>query len=164
MLAPLCGLCDYCTNLYFFNRSLKIGKIYLSHGSSGVLSHVYCLTCPAPCLLSHVFCLTSPVSCLLSHISSLRSPVSHLLSHVPCLRCAAMCPTILNCLATVCFYLLKIFIVLNYTGNSQVFFSSKKLFFMRLLCNYLVRKLRGNGAIQRHLLFAPLPPRHYFLN
>ena len=96
---------------------------------SRLLSHVSCLTLPVSCLTSPVSCLTPPVSRLWSHVSHLLSPiscltspvsrllspvscltsrVSNLLSHVPCLRCPAMCQTMLNCLATVSFYLLKI--------------------------------------------------------
>ena len=119
--------CQLIHQIFFFVLSYLLSLIswllspvsrLLSHLSclispvSPLLSHLSCLTSPVSRLLSHLSCLLSPVSCLLSHVSCLTSPVSRPLSHVPCLRCPAMCPTMLNYLATVSSHLKIRFLVI----------------------------------------------------
>ena len=110
---------------------------------SSLLSHVFCLTPPVSRLLSNVSCNTSPVSSLMSHISCLTSavscflfPVSCLTSHVSCLTSpvSAMCPTMLNCLATVTFSLLKIRFLLFQIISPGYFNRLRSSYSLRFVC------------------------------
>ena len=103
---------------------------------NSILSHV-------SCLMSSVSCFLSPTSCLTSLVSDLQSQISCLLSHVPCLRCAAICPNILNCLATISFYLLKFLLFLIITPGD---FNHPRSCFYEIFMLNLVRKWCGNGT------------------